>query len=1483
MLKKITLSTILGILFIAASSVDVKATHAAGGELVYEWLTGSTYRFYFKFYRDCAGSGEPNSARLCIRNECNNTNTSRNMTKMTTLPTGGTNGSQVSTGCANQKSRCDSVGSTVPGYEEWWYTVDYTLPTACSSWKFAVVVRERNTSVNLTNNQNFYVETVINSVVAPGNSSPVFSVKPVPYVCVNQAYSYNNGGIDPDGDSVAFEVIFPLTRAGNEFSCNNNAVTAGLVTSSPALNTTNNPFQTNNTFSLSSTTGELKFTPSLQGAHTVSVRANEYRNSVFIGSVMRDIQVQVIPCTGSSITPTISNDSVSVTGGATYSGGTVFGCADKQFTFCFDIKSTDTAAKLVAQDNSAISMPGSSVIYTNLQNDSVRGCVTWTPNAIDTGSRVFVVTVKDSSCATGGIPINYAITVPVYVFPATVAFKDTTICAGESVTLNVIGGSGYQWSVVPGGAPSSSLSCTSCKNPVATPSVTTKYVVTSQSAQVCGQNTDTVTVTVKQLPIASATSNSPVCPGSALNLFGVTLAGATYDWTGPNGFTSTLQNPVIANAQTVNSGFYGLEVTQNGCTSNKFLMQVYVGPPAGPSAGSNSPVCLGSQLILTASTVSGTTVTYEWVGPNGFSSKQQTPIINNASYLDTGKYVVFAVIDGCQSFSDSVSVVVKALPGAPTATGGPLSYCQNIVAPNLTGTGTNLKWYNVPTGGVGSATLAPSTLNAGVFKYYVSQTVNGCEGPRDSITVTVTAKPAAPTTTQTITYCQGDVATQLTATGTNIKWYAVPIGGSPLSNAPTPSTATAGTVIYYVSQTNTSTGCESDRIPVSIVVYATPLTPLINSPAEYCEDGPVSPALSTFVTGTNLKWYTVPTGGVGSSTVPTVNTSIPSVDTYYISQTINGCEGVRGILIVEVLAKPTPPQTSNISYCQFTSPVPLTAVGQNLLWYTNATGGTGSSTAPTPVATTPGIFKFYVSQTINGCESDRDSIAVTIYAKPQAPVGNDDSICESSNAVALTATGSNLLWYTVPTGGTGNTNAPIPSTTVTGTFNWYVSQSINSCESDRDTVTIYVKAKPVRPEADSAEFCLNAPTKMLTATGIDLTWYGVAIGGVGSSVAIQPSTATRGVFRYYVSQTIDGCESDRDTAVVIVDTLVSINILPALPYFCKFDSVEVKQTGFIPDSAIFVWGWDGATVLSGDKSGPYVVKWNSPGIKTITLNANDNGCKANDTTTVEVLPAPEAYFSTSQEICIDKEVNIEIDTILQYASKFNWTYDNQTNAIAKADSNKFVIRWETIGQKIISLSTVSDSGCVSETFSDTITVRDFPKPRIEPLDNYELCTRTEIDVKVTPLTDGLYTYNWTPSDYFLTRNASSVKARITSSGYIKVTATDEFGCSGSDSVHMTVKLCCKAIVPSAFSPNGDGRNDKFGIISTGNYKIYTFRVLNRYGRVVFSTNNQNDTWDGTYNGEPQDLGTYFYFIKYTCEDDNGDSQVEERGDVTLIR
>ena len=140
-------------------------------------------------------------------------------------------------------------------------------------------------------------------------------------------------------------------------------------------------------------------------------------------------------------------------------------------------------------------------------------------------------------------------------------------------------------------------------------------------------------------------------------------------------------------------------------------------------------------------------------------------------------------------------------------------------------------------------------------------------------------------------------------------------------------------------------------------------------------------------TGTNLLWYTTATGGTGSTTAPTPSTAAAGSTTYYVSQTI-GCESPRFAIVVNVSAATLPPiVTSPVTYCRNSVAVPLTAAGTNLLWYTTATGGTGSATAPTPSTATAGSTTYYVSQTQSCGESQRAAITIVVTPTPPAPAG----------------------------------------------------------------------------------------------------------------------------------------------------------------------------------------------------------------------------------------------------------------------------------------------------------------------------------------------------------------------------------------------------------------------------------------------------------------------------------------------------------------
>ena len=114
---------------------------------------------------------------------------------------------------------------------------------------------------------------------------------------------------------------------------------------------------------------------------------------------------------------------------------------------------------------------------------------------------------------------------------------------------------------------------------------------------------------------------------------------------------------------------------------------------------------------------------------------------------------------------------------------------------------------------------------------------------------------------------------------------------------------------------------------------------------------------------------------------------------------------------------------------------------------------------------------------------------------------------------------------------------------------------------------------------------------------------------------------------------------------------------------------------------------------------------------------------------------------------------------------------------------------------------------------------------------------------------------------------------------ITLTVTDPFGCKSSTDKQLTPDACCTVLFPTAFSPNGDGLNDNFRPIFNGYHNFHQFRIVNRWGQVVFESANSNPSWDGSFNGVPQDMGVYYYYIKYDC----GGNTIEERGDVTLVR
>ena len=269
----------------------------------------------------------------------------------------------------------------------------------------------------------------------------------------------------------------------------------------------------------------------------------------------------------------------------------------------------------------------------------------------------------------------------------------------------------------------------------------------------------------------------------------------------------------------------------------------------------------------------------------------------------------------------------------------------------------------------------------------------------------------------------------------------------------------------------------------------------------------------------------------GSSTTANPTIKFTNGGVYSVSLTATNSGGSNSLTKSGYInITPAPPAVSSgITYCKGQTASQLTATGTSLKWYSSASGGTGTNTAPTPSTLNAGNTSYYVSQTVNGVESLRSLIKVIVNAT-SAPVVSDRNYCQGAVTSVLTASGSSLKWYSAPSGSVGSSAAPLPLSNTVGSTNYYVSQSLNGCESERANLVVTIVAVLVSPVVSSPiNYKMDSVAQALTATGSDLKWY---IGETALSTAPIPSTAVAGNTSYFVTQTVNGCESPKAEIIV---------------------------------------------------------------------------------------------------------------------------------------------------------------------------------------------------------------------------------------------------------------------------------------------------------------------------------------------------------------
>lgn len=349
------------------------------------------------------------------------------------------------------------------------------------------------------------------------------------------------------------------------------------------------------------------------------------------------------------------------------------------------------------------------------------------------------------------------------------------------------------------------------------------------------------------------------------------------------------------------------------------------------------------------------------------------------------------------------------------------------------------------------------------------------------------------------------------------------------------------TIVWSYNDGNGNISTQSQTVNIT----SQPL-PTANSPQTFCSNQNAT-LDDIVVTGQNKKWYDAATAGVILPNITTVQNDV----TYYVSQTIDGCESTRIPVTTKIQNTLAPTGDANQPFCTGQNPTiaNIQVTGNSIKWYDAVTNGL-------LLQETTNLEDgkiYYASQTSNTCETERLAVTVTLTNTPTAPVENESPIfCKSENATLanIQMLGQNIKWYE-----TDISSANLPVNTVLKNDKIYYASQTIGCESVKTPVLVQIYDTEQPSGNNIQTFCKNEfkTVENLTIDGRDLKYYDSQIGG---NILETTDLLQNGI--YYATQTLNNCESPRFAITVkIQETQNPIADSPQT--FCVQQNASIKS------------------------------------------------------------------------------------------------------------------------------------------------------------------------------------------------------------------------------------------------------------------------------------------------------------------------------------
>ncbi|MCX6272170.1 MAG: T9SS type A sorting domain-containing protein [Bacteroidetes bacterium] len=1081
--------------------------------------------------------------------------------------------------------------------------------------------------------------------------------------------------------------------------------------------------------------------------------------------------------------------------------------------------------------------------YTTTLNGSASGgsgnyTYSWTPSALlvnpavqnpqtvamsSTTTFQLVVTDNTSGCASPQDPVVVTVQGPLAINPSAnppVVSPGWSGCYQSNVTANVSGGSGnyvYTWSSNPPGISSGQSQLW------VSPVVLTTYSVTvSDGISIV---TGAVTVDYIPSPVYTVSSNSPVCRGATLQL---SASGAnTYHWYyGPQGFSSTQQNPSIPNIQSNQEGHYYIELTNlYGC---KIWDSVYVTilPSPTATANSNSPVLLGGTLQLsgTATGGNGSNYSWMWTGPAAFTSNMANPTIPNAQAVNAGTYNLMATDGVCLSPVTTTDMIISSVPTVNYVPNQ--AFCNGELTPQIVFSGpysgTSFTWTNDNTAiglsSSGSGDISSfTTVNTGnspiIANITVTPQANGFTGPPVSFSISVYPSPSV-TSPTTANWCN-NVSNTYTITCN--------------SNSPNPS---------YAWARGWAPG--------------------------------VTPATAN---------------GTGASITETLvnSTTDPVVVHYLITPSLNGCNGTPFDLVVTVNPTSVITSATNANWCNnvsntyniissSNSPTPSYSWARAAVpGITPATAnGAGALITETLVNSTTNfvVVHYLITPTVNGCDGTPFNFAVTV--NPTAVITSPgtanwcNNVSNSYNITSSTTPTPSYLWARAAVPGitpatASGTGALITETLVNSITNpvvvhYLITPTVNGCAGTPFNLAVMVNPTSVITSAPTANWCNNVSNSYNIISSTTPTpsylWARAAVPGIipvaangtGASITetLVNSTTNYVVVHYLITPSLNGCTGTPfDLAVTVNPTAVITS--PGTANWCN----NVSNFYTTTSSSIYPTPWyswarnavPGISYPAVSSTGAIINETlvnttTNPIIVHYLITPTLNGCAGTPfDLAVTVNPTAVITSPATANWCSNVQNTYDITSSSDYPTPiYSWARNavpgisNPAISSTGASINEALVNTTTNPIIVHYLITPFVNGCSGTSFSPAVTVNPTPIASAGPDMTILVGFSTTLTGSASG-SPGPFTFHWSPENLLINSNLQNPQTiPLVNNATFDLVVSDTNGCTSlPDQVAVSV-LCCGFSVEAQATqtPICAGNPTDIQAMATGGSGAYTF-------------------------------------------------------------